>query len=120
VLPIILRDATGHAGRYSVEDFMTDQHQFLKCMRCGRDVVENESHFDVFEQMHWLCFHMEFEHQGDPDVACAPGCPWFSINVYEARLREIGQDPGQIMLEAIEQSCRDPESYRRAHVETAG
>jgi hypothetical protein len=32
----------------------------------------------VFEQMHWVCFHYEFEHgdDRDPDQACRdPSCP---------------------------------------------
>ncbi len=33
--------------------------------------------FDVFEQMHYVCFHYEFEHGDiDPDRECAwGGCP---------------------------------------------
>jgi hypothetical protein len=33
--------------------------------------------FDVFEQMHYVCFHYEFEHHPiDPDGDCGtPGCP---------------------------------------------
>ncbi|WP_051571559.1 hypothetical protein [Ruminiclostridium cellobioparum] len=34
--------------------------------------------YEVFEQMHWLCFHLEFEHSNyDPDEPCDdPSCPW--------------------------------------------
>lgn len=34
-------------------------------------------HFEVLEHMHYVCFHMEFEHDPvDPDEPCAvPGCP---------------------------------------------
>lgn len=49
------------------------------CRRCGRAVVRNAEVRDVFEGMHWVCFHYEFEHNdgaGDPDVACPdPSCP---------------------------------------------
>lgn len=50
------------------------------CRRCGRPVQVNRSHYDVFEQMHYVCFHYEFEHDafidGDPDGDCGvPGCP---------------------------------------------
>jgi hypothetical protein len=33
---------------------------------------------DVFEKMHFLCFHLEFEHGDyDPDEPCSdPGCFW--------------------------------------------
>lgn len=46
------------------------------CVRCARRVVREAERFEVFEQMHWSCFHYEFEHQeagsgdGDPDIAC--------------------------------------------------
>ncbi len=38
--------------------------------------------YDVFEQMHYVCFHYEFEHDPvDPDEECsAGGCPSASIN----------------------------------------
>jgi hypothetical protein len=48
----------------------------LVCVRCGRPVIVNrELYATVFERMHWLCFHLEYEHPGDPDEACAdPSC----------------------------------------------
>jgi hypothetical protein len=55
-----------------------------RCARCHRPVVRNRENYATFEQMHWACFHYEFEHllnpgsadTGDPDVACAdPMCP---------------------------------------------
>ena len=50
-----------------------------RCARCGRPVVRNKDSYETFEQMHWLCFHYEFEHfngEGDPDEACGdPSCP---------------------------------------------
>lgn len=41
----------------------------------------NKEQYDVFERMHWLCFHLEFEHGDyDPDEACDDsGCPWSLI-----------------------------------------
>jgi hypothetical protein len=60
---------------------MTDSDE-LKCRRCGVAVQRNRARYDTFEHMHWLCFHLEFEHQadglypGDPDIACRdPACP---------------------------------------------
>lgn len=55
----------------------------LLCRRCGRLVVlEAERFFDVFEQMHYVCFHYEFEHDPyDVDEECsAGGCPSAFIN----------------------------------------
>jgi hypothetical protein len=40
-------------------------------------VTVSREQYDVFERMHYLCFHMEFEHDPhDPDEDCGvPGCP---------------------------------------------
>lgn len=47
------------------------------CLRCGRPVETNADQYDVFERMHWVCFHYEYEHgEIDPDQPCAdPSCP---------------------------------------------
>ena len=46
------------------------------CVRCGAPVVVNRDQYEVFECMHFLCFHLEFEHRTDPDQDCGiPGCP---------------------------------------------
>ena len=53
------------------------------CRWCGRPVRVNRERYDIFEQMHWICFHFEFEHtpEFDPDVPCAdPSCPWHFYN----------------------------------------
>jgi hypothetical protein len=47
------------------------------CIRCGREVRVNRDSYEIFERMHYVCFHYEFEHAGfDPDEECdAGGCP---------------------------------------------
>lgn len=48
------------------------------CRQCQRPVVASRDRYEVFERMHWLCFHYEFEHGDDvdPDQACQdPSCP---------------------------------------------
>lgn len=46
------------------------------CVRCNRRVERHASEYETFEKMHWSCFHYEFEHEGDSDVACSdPNCP---------------------------------------------
>jgi hypothetical protein len=52
------------------------------CIRCGLEVRVNRESYDLFERMHWVCFHFEFEHMGfDPDEECdAPGCPSSPFN----------------------------------------
>ena len=73
------------------------------CKRCGQPVIENAERFDVFEGMHWLCFHLEYEHEGDPDVPCRDiSCPWFQLEVFGNLLRERGVDPLQALYEEFE------------------
>lgn len=52
------------------------------CRRCGRPVLLERDRYDVFEGMHYVCFHYEFEHDPvDPDEECGAGCcPSGSIN----------------------------------------
>lgn len=48
-----------------------------ECRRCRRPVQLSVDQFDVFEHMHDVCFHDEFEHDPyDVDEECAAGgCP---------------------------------------------
>jgi hypothetical protein len=72
------------------------------CVRCNRPVEKNADSYEVFERMHWLCFHLEFEHEDDPDQPCAdPGCPWWKIKVLRQKLVELGSDPDTAIDEAI-------------------
>ncbi len=72
------------------------------CKRCNKPVVVSAEQYDLFEQMHWLCFHLEFEHEGDPDTPCQdPSCPWWHIEVFKAKLKEMGVDTEAVMKEAI-------------------
>lgn len=52
------------------------------CRRCSRPVEVSRSQFEVFEQMHYVCFHYEFEHDPvDTDEECfAGGCPSAAVN----------------------------------------
>jgi hypothetical protein len=65
-------------------------------------VVVNEREFLVFEKMHWLCFHLEFEHtNADPDEACADmACPWNQIEIYRQALEKAGISPSDVMIGA--------------------
>jgi hypothetical protein len=43
--------------------------------------------------MHYVCFHYEFEHRGDPDVECvAGGCPASGIRLESRLARTEGLD----------------------------
>lgn len=75
----------------------------ILCRRCGQPVVKNAAlAVDVFEGMHWLCFHLEYEHRGDPDEACSdPSCHWWQLEVLRERLRALGVDPDEALREAF-------------------
>lgn len=63
------------------------------CRRCGKPVVASAAHHDVFEQMHYVCFHYQFEHDGDPDVEClSGGCPSSGPSVSSRLFRIEGVD----------------------------
>ena len=77
-----------------------------QCKRCHRPIELNAAlSADVFEGMHWLCFHLEYEHSTDPDTACedVSSCPWWTIRHYEERLRSLGLDPRDVLDDAIRQ-----------------
>jgi len=72
------------------------------CTRCGKPVIKCYDDYELFEGMHWLCFHLEYEHDADPDEKCAdPSCPWWHIEVYKKRLQELHQDPDKVLEVAI-------------------
>ena len=56
---------------------MADQPpQTLLCARCDREVVDARDSYEVFERMHYVCFHFEFEHDTTQMSGCeAMGCP---------------------------------------------
>jgi hypothetical protein len=56
---------------------MASKADELTCARCGRPVRVNRDSFEIFERMHYVCFHYEFERDPfDPDEECdAGGCP---------------------------------------------
>jgi hypothetical protein len=67
--------------------------EFEICRKCGREVVASAADYAVFEQMHFVCFHFEFEHLGDPDVEClSGGCPAAGLSVPSPLVRVAGVD----------------------------
>ncbi len=67
---------------------LTDGPVKLLCRSCNQPVIATADYYEVQEQMHWLCFHFEFEHEGDPDVPCGdPSCPWGRIQELEEVVR---------------------------------
>jgi len=74
----------------------------LTCRLCNQPVEHNKEYYDVFEGMHWICFHIMFEHSGDPDVPCAdPICPWNQINLYKSKLEALGVDVDKLVASSF-------------------
>lgn len=73
----------------------------LACVRCGRPVRVSADQYEVFERMHYVCFHYEFEHDpADPDEECqAGGCP--SASLVGGRNRVIETAAGLALEAAI-------------------
>ena len=73
------------------------------CARCGRPIeVNRDLAAERFRGMHWLCFHLEVEHPGDPDAPCgSPACHVARPEIYAQALREAGRDPQAVMREAL-------------------
>jgi hypothetical protein len=57
-------------------------HADPACLRYGRPVHVSKDQYEVFERMHYVCFHYEFEHDPvDVDAQCsAGGCPSAAVN----------------------------------------
>lgn len=63
------------------------------CVRCGKQVTASATDYETFERMHYVCFHYEFEHRGDPDIECtAGGCPTSGLGVGSLLFRVQGAD----------------------------
>lgn len=47
------------------------------CERCGEPVIKYNDQYEVFEKMHWTCFHFTYEHgKYEIDEPCDdPSCP---------------------------------------------
>jgi hypothetical protein len=81
---------------------VSDPGENYVCRRCGRPVRTSRDYFEVFEGMHYVCFHYEFEHdmadpQTDPDDDCGvSGCPSAPAARHKDRLvaavRELSAD----------------------------
>ena len=63
------------------------------CVRCGQEVRVNRDSYEIFERMHYVCFHYEFEHGWfDPDEECnAGGCPSFRLDAAPPQLRSTNE-----------------------------
>ncbi len=77
----------------------------LWCARCGGQVVAGANEYTTFENMHWVCFHYEFEHGlsgADADADCGqPGCPMGTI-------RGLTGDEALVLFEWLSSVTAEP------------
>ncbi|VXB78108.1 conserved hypothetical protein [Aeromicrobium sp. 9AM] len=89
------------------------QQESLTCRRCGGSVRNADDGRNIFEHMHYVCFHYEFEH-GDEDVdfdCGSPGCP-------SGMLPPIAPSPAaEAALDEVTDALRDPYSADAWHVD---
>ena len=73
----------------------------LNCKSCGSEV--DETSHETFEGMHWLCFHLIFEHVGDPDEPCESRlCPIWHLQILKEHIEKSGQNVEEIINIAVE------------------
>jgi hypothetical protein len=57
----------------------------------------------MLERMHWLCFHLTFEHHTDPDEPCNSRlCPIWHLAILKEHIEKLGQNPEEIINGAVE------------------
>jgi hypothetical protein len=88
----VVRRPLGHAGGTKPVQLecVVMEAAARPCVRCGRPVVAEADRYEIFERMHYVCFHYEFEHDPvDPDEECwAGGCPSAAIRPHPERRPE--------------------------------
>lgn len=85
------------------------------CKRCHRPVAEAAYDYAVMEEMHYVCFHYEFEHgTTDVDVDCRlPGCPAAALSHNANARREL---PAPVAaLRRFTASATSAFGYHREH-----
>ena len=88
-----------------------------RCRRCRREISSPTVDTDrVFEGMHVLCFHLEYEHTGDPDWPCAdPGCFVLQRRLFADKLTELGIDTQTVLQDAVKTrqgQRKSPDEFR--------
>ena len=73
------------------------------CKGCGGELERPLEQYDVFEGMHWFCFHYSFEHlPNNPEVPCeSRHCPTWHLEILRNEIISMGKDPDEIIEKAI-------------------
>lgn len=73
------------------------------CKGCGCPVKDTEENYNMFEQMHWVCFHFSYEHlPNDPDTPCESRyCPTWHLQILKDFVVSKGENPDKVIEKAI-------------------
>lgn len=75
----------------------------MRCLGCGGEVHDTRENYEMFEQRHWLCFHLMFEHHTNPDTPCDSRlCPIWHLEILKKHVSDKGEDPAEIINNAVE------------------
>lgn len=86
------------------------------CASCGKPVSSSRKNYELFEHMHWICFHFEFEHgDHDRDQPCDdPSCLWNRLGNDE--IIEIANIPSENTVDSVAEpvavELRDISQYK--------
>ena len=73
------------------------------CRVCGKPVGTIRDDFGDPPDVHIICRHFAFEHDGNPDEPCASiNCPQFLLQTYRQKLASLGVDTDDVVEDAIQ------------------
>jgi hypothetical protein len=73
------------------------------CRVCGKPVGTIRDDFGDPPDVHIICRHFAFEHEGNPDQPCGHiNCPQFLLQTYRLKLASLGIDTDDVVEEAIQ------------------
>lgn len=85
----------------------------VRCRLCGRPVRTNHIDTEDAADTHWMCYHFAYEHDADPDQPCSDvTCPLRQNEIFRECLRQLGQDPEQLLLSFLDETYRRGTSDR--------
>ncbi len=75
----------------------------VNCKSCGHIIDASIDQIEMFEGMHWVCFHFAYEHNVDPDEPCrSRQCPTWQLQILRKHLEKAGENPDHIINAEVE------------------
>jgi hypothetical protein len=77
----------------------------VRCRLCGRPLGTSRLDAEEASDTHWMCYHFAYEHDADPDQPCSDvTCPLRQNEIFRECLRQLGQDPEQLLLSFLDKT----------------